>query len=213
MTAKIHRANSLIGRQRAAGESFGCAAKAIGDILPAMSLFIVTRGQWSMIDAVLHCLDQVGPARLSIWTWTVAEYEVQVLTRLREDRRLTDGTLVIDAGARNKNREIIREWKGTFGAESVRYVQNHAKIATIETAGGVRLLLRGSANLNANPRFENFDISEGGPEFDLVQAIEAELPILADDCDGAQVYAATKLSTAFSADELAVFKGVRVWAK
>ena len=81
----------------------------IGKVEAGMSLFAITRGQWSMIDAVLHVLDQVGPAKLSLWTWTVAEYEVQVLTRLREDRRVTGGRLVIDAGARTKNAGIIAE--------------------------------------------------------------------------------------------------------
>lgn len=109
--------SSPAARRTRANESFGCAAQCIGKVEAGMSLFAVTRGQWSMIDAVLHVLDQVGPAKLSLWTWTVAEYEVQVLTRLREDRRVTGGRLVIDAGARNKKRrnhcrveKLFRRW-------------------------------------------------------------------------------------------------------
>ena len=180
-------ASSVAGRRTRAVESFGCAASAIGKVEAGMSLFAVTRGQWSMIDAVLHVLDQVGPAKLSLWTWTVAEYEVQVLTRLRQDRRVTGGRLVIDAGARAKNAGIIAEWKSSFGAGSVRYVTNHAKIARIETASGLKFLLRGSMNLNFNPRFEQFDITEGGMDFDLVEEIEDDLPLLEDNCTGKQV--------------------------
>jgi len=84
-------ASSVATRRKTAVESFGCAASAIGKVEAGMSLFAITRGQWSMIDAVLHVLDQVGPAKLSLWTWTVAEYEVQVLTRLRQDHRVTAG--------------------------------------------------------------------------------------------------------------------------
>lgn len=178
-----------------------------------MSLFAVTRGQWSMIDAVLHVLDQVGPSKLSLWTWTVAEYEVQVLTRLREDRRVTGGRLVIDAGARTKNAGIIAEWKSSFGDGSVRYVTNHAKIARIESASGLKLLLRGSMNLNFNPRFEQFDITEGGPDFDLVERIEDELPLLGDKCTGKEVWAASRVGEAFEAEQLALFGGLKVWAK
>jgi hypothetical protein len=178
-----------------------------------MSLFAVTRGQWSMIDAVLHVLDQVGPSKLSLWTWTVAEYEVQVLTRLREDRRVTGGRLVIDAGARTKNAGIIAEWKRSFGEGSVRYVTNHAKIARIESASGLKFLLRGSMNLNFNPRFEQCDISEGGPEFDLVEEIEDELPLLGDNCTGKQVWAASRVGEAFEPEQLALFSGMKVWAK
>lgn len=206
-------ASSVAGRRTRAVESFGCAASAIGKVEAGMSLFAVTRGQWSMIDAVLHVLDQVGPAKLSLWTWTVAEYEVQVLTRLRQDRRVTGGRLVIDAGARAKNAGIIAEWKSSFGAGSVRYVTNHAKIARIETASGLKFLLRGSMNLNFNPRFEQFDITEGGMDFDLVEEIEDDLPLLEDNCTGKQVWAASRVGEAFEPEQLALFNGMKVWAK
>lgn len=205
------RAASPAARRKVASESFKSAADTIGDIESGMSLFAITRGQWSMIDAVLHVLDQTGPAAVSLWTWTVAEYEVQVLTRLRIDKRITGGRLVIDHGARNKNADIIADWKKQFGADSVRYVVNHAKIATIETAGGMKFLLRGSMNLNFNPRFEQFDITEGGPEFDLVKGIEDELPVLNDDCSGKEVYEASKLDNAFTPEQLQLFENPKPW--
>lgn len=186
-----------------------------------MALFAITRGQWSMIDAVLHVLDQVGPSRLTIWTWTIAEYEVQVLERLMMDRRITGATLIVDHSVREKTRRfkadtsvrIVALWKAVFGADSVRYVKCHAKIATIESASGLRVLCRGSMNLNFNPRFEQFDLTEGGPDFDLVREIERELPILTDDCTVLDAHAATKTERAFDAKTLDMFTGVKVWAK
>ena len=53
-------------------ESFESAASTIGPIEKDMSLFCITRGQFSMIDAIYHCIDSIGPANVSIWTWTVA---------------------------------------------------------------------------------------------------------------------------------------------
>lgn len=211
--ARKPRSSSPTARRTTSRESFQSAAECIGPAVAGMSLFALTRGQWSMIDAVLHVLDCVGPSKVSLWTWTVAEYEVQVLTRLRLDHRITDGRLVIDYGARNKNAGIIAEWKSTFGRESVRYVRNHAKLARIESADGLCFLLRGSMNLNFNPRFEQFDITEGGADFDLVTEIEDELPVLADDCSCAEVLAASKMSDAFDLDTLQVFGEVKVWAK
>lgn len=205
------RSSSVLGRRTAARESFANAAETIGECTAGMSLFAITRGQWSMIDAVLHCLDQVGRSKVSLWTWTVAEYEVQVLTRLRIDERITEGRLVIDHGARVKNSAIIADWKNQFGAGSVRYVINHAKIATVESESGLRFLLRGSMNLNYNPRFEQFDITEGGPEFDLVRDIEDELPTLGDNCSGAEVYAASKMENAFAPEQLTLFNTVKTW--
>lgn len=207
------RVGSVGSRKTKAVESFRCAADAIGKVESGMRLFAITRGQWSMIDAILHCLDEVGPASVSCWTWTVAEYEVEVLARLRRDSRLTRGRLVIDHGARVKNAGIIKEWKATFGNESVRYVVNHAKIALIESASGLRLALRGSMNLNMNPRFEQFDMSEGGPEFELIQGIEDDLPVLGDDCKGSAPYEASKLSSAFNQETLQLFPNLKVWAK
>lgn len=205
------RASSPAARRTAARESFANAAETIGPCEAGMSLFAITRGQWSMIDAVLHVLDQCGPAAVSLWTWTVAEYEVQVLTRLRIDKRVTAGRLVIDHGARVKNAPIIADWKKQFGESSVRYVVNHAKIATVETATGLKFLLRGSMNLNFNPRFEQFDITEGGPEFDLIKEIEDELPDLNDKCSGKEVYQATKLDNAFAPEQLSLFEGLKTW--
>ena len=148
-------------RRARAVESFKSAAETIGKIEHGSTVFAITRGQFSMIDAILHTLDELGPSEISVWTWTVADYEIEALTSLRRDGRITRGTLMIDPGARTKNSALIAEWKAAFGADSVRYVLNHAKIATVAN-GDKKVLLRGSMNLNCNPRFEQFDLSEGG---------------------------------------------------
>lgn len=205
-------ASAIATRRKNAVESFKTAAECIGTIESGHSLFAITRGQFSMIDAVLACLDQSGNADISLWTWTVAEYEIECLERLRQDNRVKSGTLIIDHGARNKNAELIRQWKSTFGPNSVRYVVNHSKIATVQSEK-FKLLLRGSMNLNYNPRFEQFDLTEGGKDFDLVKNIEAELPILGDDCKGEDVYKGSKVAAAFEPQQLALFGGTKVWAK
>lgn len=205
--------SALSVRRKRAVECFSAAAACIGTLEAGMALFAITRGQFSMIDAVLACLEQTGPARISLWTWTVAEYEVECLARLRMDGRITDGTLIIDYGARNKNASIIREWKDRFGQMAVRYVVNHAKIATID-GGGWRLLLLGSMNLNCNLRFEQLDVTEGGEDFELVKRIEADLPVLEEEeITGEKVYAVSRLGNAVQADNLPIFCGARVWAK
>lgn len=208
---KMPRAAPAARRLRAV-ESFRTAAECIGPIVPGLAVFAVTRGQFSMLDAVLHVLDELGPARVSVWTWTIADYEISRFTDLQRDGRITEGRLVIDHGARNKNAPLIAEWKRRFGRASVRYVLNHAKLATVETSER-RVLLRGSMNLNFNPRFEQLDVTEGGPDFDLVREIEDELPDLADNVPGADVYTATKVGDAFDIATLGLFAGVKTWAK
>lgn len=199
-------------RRAQAVESFQTAAECFGPVTPGIAVFAITRGQFSMIDVVLHLLDCAGPSRVSLWTWTVAEYEIENLALLRRDGRITDGRLVIDGGARGKNAGLIAQWKAAFGPASVRYVVNHAKIATVE-GGGMRLLARGSANLNKNPRFEQFDLTEGGADFDVVRRVEDDLPIIPDGATGAQVYAASRVAQAFEPEQLAMYAGVKRWAR
>ena len=203
-------------RKKRAAESFKTATDALGHLTHGCHVFAITRGQWSMIDAILAVLDQSGPAHVSCWTWTVAEYEVQCMERLMRDERLLSGRLVIDLSGRSTNKkhfeEVIRRWQTAFGPNSIRYVVNHAKVATVWNDHW-RFLLRGSMNLNFNPRFENFDLSEGCAGFDLVREIEDELPVLPDTCTHEQAKAASQVGNAFSAEQLALFKPVKIWAR
>jgi hypothetical protein len=59
-------------RRKRVVESFENAAKCIGPIEKDMSLFAITRGQFSMIDAIFHVLHEARTAAISVWTSTVA---------------------------------------------------------------------------------------------------------------------------------------------
>lgn len=193
-------------------ESFRSAGEAIGTIEKGMSLFSVTRGQWSMIDAIFHCLSQTGPADVSVWTWTIADYEIEAMGGLLARSEIRSGNLVVDQSADRRNAATIDDWRRRFGPDSVKICKNHAKIARIWNKE-LRLLLRGSMNLNFNPRFEQFDMTEGGEDFNLVERIESELPVLPRKYSNAEVEAATKVSKAFERQQLAMFSGTKVWAK
>ena len=208
----MHSSRSTKRRSRAI-ESFKSAAADLAPIEKGMSLFAVTRGQWSMIDAILVVLDSVpGPCAISLWTWTIAEYEVQCLSRLMRDKRLSCARLIIDLGARNKNAAIIDQWIATFGQKSVCYVVNHSKIATIRSGDGGKYLLRGSMNLNNNPRFEQFDITEGGLDFDLVESIENDLPTQPDP-SFASARSVSKIHASWTHEQLEIFQGLKPWSK
>jgi hypothetical protein len=206
-------AASRAARRARAVESFGAASDCIGPIEKDMALFAITRGQWSMIDAINHCVDQLGSAHASIWTWAIADYEVEVVQAMIADRRLMSASLICDASsAQGRNAATVDAWRDRFGPDSVRMVRTHAKIARVWN-DDYRLLLRGSMNLNFNPRFEQFDITEGGPDFDLVESMEAEIPILPGHASHADVDAASKLSRSWEASTLEMFGKTKVWAK
>jgi len=200
-------------RRARAVESFRSAALDLAPIERGMSLFAVTRGQWSMIDAILVVLDSVpGPCAISLWTWTIADYDLRCVSQLMRCGRVSSARLIIDLAARSKNGPVIDSWIEMFGPASVSYVVTHAKIARIESTDGARYLLRGSMNLNNNPRFEQFDITEGGADFDLVERIEAGLPT-GSDTNNSAARAASKITSAWSAAQLQMFGGFKPWKK
>lgn len=199
-------------RPRKAVESFRSAAECIGPIEHSMSLFAVTRGQFSMLDMILHCLDQIGPAEISVWTWAIADYEVEAMEGLMARREITGAHLIVDKSADKRSQKTIEAWRTRFGPESVRVVINHAKIARVWN-DNFRLLLRGSMNLNFNPRFEQLDITEGGPDFDLVERLEAEIPILPRNYTHKDCESATKVNRAWEHSQLEMFRGAKTWAK
>ena len=197
-------------RQRAV-ESFRSAAECIGPIVPGLSLFAITRGQWSMLDAVQHVIAEIGPCEVSVWTWAVADYEVECMAGLMANSSIIGGRLIVDRSAEVRSAQTVEAWRQRFGVGSVRVCKNHAKMARVWTAER-RVLIRGSMNLNYNARFEQADISEGGEEFSLVERIEDELPILPARCSNSEAESASKLSLAFEASELAMFSGVKPWS-
>lgn len=105
---------------------------------------------------------------------------------------------------------MIDQWRERYGEESVRIVRNHSKICRVWN-DDFKLLIRGSMNFNYNPRFEQLDITEGGPEFDLVERIESELPALPGRPVNAEVEHATGISRAFEYSSLKMFAGVKPW--
>ena len=173
-----------------------------------------------MVDAILHCIEACEPADVTLWTWRIADYEVDVFRQLAAEGKIASGTLVIDQSARPRrgaspdeiNRSMIALWRSRFGPTSVRYVSNHSKIALVE-GGGLRLLLRGSMNLNFNPRFEQLDVTEGGEDFDLMKQVTSELEVLPDHCTNDDVTRSSKLSAAYDKRTLDMFSGLRRWAK
>ncbi len=206
------RTTAATRRRTTARETFTSAKDAIGPITDDTNGFLLTRGQFSMLDMVLHALDELGPAAVSIWTWAIADYEVEAMAGLMADQRVTTARLIVDRSAEQRNADIIAQWRTLFGTEAVRVCKNHAKIARVWTTER-RVLLRGSMNLNFNPRFEQADITVNGEDFDLIAHVEDELPVLAQNCANVEAEHATKLSKAFELNELQMFRATKVWAK
>ena len=204
--------SSPSSRRQRAVESFRSAAETIGPLEKSMAIFGITRGQFSMIDIIGHCIRRIGPCCISVWTWCVATYELDAFEYFFTEGGIRSARVVIDRSAEDRNATIIQRWRDKFGADQVRVCKNHAKLARIWNDDW-HLLARGSMNLNFNPRFEQFDLTEGGPDFDLVERIENELPVLQAGCSNHEAEAASQLTLAFDVGVLNRFGGLKVWAK
>lgn len=206
------KASAISTRRIRAIESFGSAADCIGKIEKNMSLFAITRGQFSMLDVVSVLISQAGPCKLSIWTWVIADYEVECFNNFMQNKSIIKADLIIDTTGESRNANTVLNWRKQFGNNSIKVCRNHAKIATIENEG-YKILARGSMNLNFNPRFEQFDITEGGQDFDLVKKIESELKVLPIKYSNTEVLANSQVGLAFESSQLKMFEGVKVWNK
>ena len=188
-------------RRTRAVESFASAAECIGPVEPGMALFAVTRGQFSMLDAVQHVITEVGPCSIALWVWAVAS-STDVFEALMANKAILSASMVVDTSRAKEvqNEEIVASWLSCYGPGSVRLVRSHAKIARVWTAER-KVLIRSSGNFSTDPRFEQIDITEGGEDFDLVARMEASLPVYQGE---AQAMAARVV-------DLPLFSGVQTW--
>lgn len=162
-------------RQASASRCLAGASQALSGFESGSHVFGLTKGQFSMIDIAAAVLAKTGPADVTVWTWCVAEYEVAALTAFMNDRRVTGLRMVMDWAGAQRDMPVVAELQEKFGVDCVRVTKTHAKIVTISTECGWRVVIRGSMNLNANPRFEQFDVSDDAAIFGVVDDMMTEM--------------------------------------
>ena len=128
-----------------------------------------------MIDLVSVVLKKVGVADVSLWTWCVSDYGVSTLGVFLDAGTIERFRMVIDWTGAQRDAPWIAELQDRFGVDCIRVTKTHAKVVTVSTADGWRITIRGSMNLNKNPRFENFDISDDPAIFGVVSGFEDEM--------------------------------------
>lgn len=134
------------------------AAAAIAGLTHGVELYGFTKGQFSLLDLIRAALATTGPARLSLSTWTAARHEIQALDRMKAAGELLGMRWLVDFTFARRDPEAAHQIRQTFGLDTIRVAQNHAKFALFENDGW-QLVIRTSMNLNMNPRFEDFTIA------------------------------------------------------
>ena len=123
VTESKRKSSAIAARRKQSVEAFGSVAATLGRIEPGVSLFAVTRGQFSMLDCILHILGEIGPAHVSVWTWAIAEYEVQAFGGLLQRGDIVGARLIVDYSAGRRNGELLDAWRERFGPDTVRVLQ------------------------------------------------------------------------------------------
>ena len=139
----------------------GSAADAIGELHEGYDGYILTFGQFSLIDALTYLVQQAGPSEVVLCTWTAAQADLSRTHKLLGASEITRFRLLLDHNMMRRPNAagLVSHIHALFGQDAVRTTRSHAKFATIRSEK-YALAVRTSMNLNQNPRMENIEISD-----------------------------------------------------
>ncbi len=135
------------------------AADAVGPITRGCEIFGLSKGQYSVIDVVEHCLASTGPADVLVATWNCAPNDGRFLANLADVGLIRSIRFILDHSFQVREPASIAFLVERFGADSIRTTVNHAKFVVLRNAEW-NVCIRTSANLNENLRMECFEISD-----------------------------------------------------
>jgi len=146
------------------------ARESIGELEHSCDLFILTFGQFSLIDALVAILEKTGPANVAISTWTAASAHLEKSKELMNDAQILDFKMIVDRSFESRQPEYVQHMRNLFGPSCIRAIRTHAKFMLIRNEKW-NIVVRTSMNLNENPRLENIEISESLSFSDFFQSI------------------------------------------
>ncbi len=149
------------------------ARQAVRQFEKDVELFGFTKGQFSLIDLISATLEKTGPAKISVCTWTANNTDLAEIHRLQKKGMATSARFLLDFSTHTRRPGLVAAIRECFGDHALRVTRIHAKFITIRNAEW-DVSIRTSMNLNMNPRFEDFTLTN---DPDLADFLE----ILVDD--------------------------------
>jgi hypothetical protein len=137
----------------------GMAADAIGRLEPGMEVYILTFGQFSLIDALVYLVEQTGPADVDVSVWTAAHADLTRAVSLLEQSQVRRMRWVVDRSFEARQPSFTGRMRSLFGDGAIRVTASHCKFLAIRNERW-NLAVRTSMNLNENPRLENLEVSD-----------------------------------------------------
>jgi hypothetical protein len=107
-------------------------------------------------------------------TWTAANADIKTAYDLLQDKRVRSVRFIVDYSFRTRQPEYCEALRDRFGDDAIRVTSTHAKF-TLITNETWKLVLRTSMNLNLNPRFENFELSDDQALSDFMAGMVDEI--------------------------------------
>lgn len=160
-----------VGRKSLTARS---AAEAIGVLSTGVDLYGLTRGQFSLVDLIEAVVDQTGPVRLTLATWTASGFEVDQLFRLLKTDRVLSLRLILDRSFPTRHPEYCQAARECYGDDCIRLAPNHAKFVVARN-GRWSVAIRTSMNLTCNRRIEHFELSDDAGICDYLDAFADQL--------------------------------------
>lgn len=135
------------------------AAACLGVLEPSVAITGLTMGQLSLLDLVEAVLAQTGPASVTVSTWTSGIRDIERAAWLLESGAIQSFALLTDRSFPGRQPAYCQALVARFGVGAIRSTRTHAKFALIRNDRW-DICIRSSMNLNANPRFEQFDLDD-----------------------------------------------------
>lgn len=144
------------------------AAESIGELSIGLEMYIVSKGQFSLVDVIRAVVEQTGPADLSISTWTAAGADIAEAFELLESGRIRSARFLLDHSFQRRQPAFCGQVRNLFGDDAIRITKNHAKLVVL-TNDDWNVNVLTSMNLNQNPRLEFLLVRESAElaEFNL----------------------------------------------
>lgn len=141
-----------------------------------------THGSWSLHELLEYIINQVGPSKVMIASYSASEESLRYLFNLREEGLITKLTCLFDIRTKKDKTALLMFAHGI--SDNIYVTNSHAKVIIIENES-IRIAITGSANFTNNMRHECGMICTVGYVVDfykgrLLNAIETATPVIID---------------------------------
>lgn len=150
------------------------AEQALGTLRQSWRVALMTKGQFSLLDLLRAITAQIGPADVTISTWTAGLRDVEHCKWLIETQAIRSLRMIVDKQFPVMQPGYARRVTELFGAEALRITKNHAKFAVLRNEEWA-VSVRTSMNLNRNPRWEWAEVETAPAMADFLDRMVSEI--------------------------------------